>query len=252
MNIRVLIWDRSGIMFQIAICDDDRKFCSQLETMILDYYNSGDIEIEIFETGENLYRNLKNNKFYDLIFLDIELVGINGVEIGLKIRNELQNETTQIIYISWKEDYYKLLFEVRPNNFLLKPIVQKNVICEIEKAKRLADKFNKAFIYKKSYEIYKVLMKDILYFESKDKKIRIVTVNGEDFFYGRLEHVMDKLQGLTFYKIHKSYCVNLSHVVVFKYDELQMTNGEVLGISQSKRKEVRAKQLAFFEGEYNY
>ncbi|MEM1486235.1 LytTR family DNA-binding domain-containing protein [Oscillospiraceae bacterium PP1C4] len=240
-------------MFQIAICDDDRKFCSQLETMILDYYSScNNIEIEIFETGENLYRNLQNNRFYDLIFLDIELLGINGVEMGLKIRNELQNETTQIVYISWKEDYYKQLFEVRPNNFLLKPIVQEHVIREIEKAKRLSGKFNKAFVYKKSYDTHKVFIKDILYFESRDKKIRIVTVNGEDVFYDRLERVIDSLHGLTFYKIHKSFYVNLSHVLVFKYDELQMTNGEILGISQSKRKEVRAKQLEFFEGEYNY
>lgn len=239
-------------MFQIAICDDDRRFCSQLETMILNYYTSYDIEIEIFESGESLCRRLQFNSFFDLIFLDIELVGINGVEIGLKIRNELLNETTQIVYVSWKEDYYKLLFEVRPNNFLLKPIVRENVICEIEKAKRLADKFNRFFIYKKSYDTYKVLAKDILYFESKDKKIRIVTINGEDFFYDRLKNVMDKLQGLTFYKIHKSYYINLSHVLVVKYDELQMTNGEILAISQSKRKEVRAKQLAFFEGEYNY
>ena len=240
-------------MFQIAICDDDRKFCSQLETLILDYYGfCNNFEIEIFETGEHLYRNLQNNRFYDLIFLDIELLGINGVETGLKIRNELQNEITQIVYISWKEDYYKQLFEVRPNNFLLKPIVKENVIREIEKAKRISDKFNKAFVYKKSYDTYKVFIKDIIYFESKDKKIRIVTINSEDVFYDRLERVIDALHGLTFYKIHKSFYVNLSHVLVFKYDELQMTNGETLGISQSKRKEVRAKQLAFFEGEYNY
>lgn len=236
-------------MFKIAICDDDRKFCSQLEAMILNYYNSSDIEIEIFETGENLYEGLTNNKLYDLIFLDIEMLGINGVETGLKIRNELQNETAQIVYVSWKEDYYKLLFEVRSNNFLLKPIVQENVIGEIEKAKRLSDKFNKSFIYKKSFNTYKVFIKNIIYFESKDKKIRIVTVSGEDFFYDRLEHIMDTLHELTFYKIHKSFYVNLSHVMIFKYDELQMTNGETLSISQSKRKEVRAKQLAFFEGE---
>ncbi|MEM1486208.1 LytTR family DNA-binding domain-containing protein [Oscillospiraceae bacterium PP1C4] len=239
-------------MFRIAICDDDRLFCSELETMILNYYESGDIEIEIFESGEGIYRNLRTNNLYDLIFLDIEMIGINGVETGLKIRNELQNEATQIVYVSWKEDYYKLLFEIRPNNFLLKPIIQEQIILEIEKAKKLSDKFKRAFIYKKSQDVYKVFIKDILYFESKGKKIRIVTVNGEDLFYDRLEDVIDRLNGLTFYKIHKSYYVNLSHAQIFKYEELQMTNGDTLGISQSKRKEVRAKQLAFFKEEDNY
>lgn len=239
-------------MFQIAICDDDRLFCSRLEAMIIAYYQSENIEIEIFEKGENLCKSIENKKFYDLIFLDIEMIGLNGVATGLKIRNELENEITQIVYVSWKEDYYKSLFEVRPNNFLLKPVTQESVINEIEKAKKLADKLNKVFMYKKSYNTYKVYIKDILYFESQDKKIRIVTVNGEDFFYDRLENVMARLNGLTFYQIHKSFFVNLNHVLIFKYDELQMSNGEVLVISQSKRKEVRAKQLAIFEGEYNF
>lgn len=250
--MHVFLWKMSDLMFQIAICDDDSLFCSELETIILNYYESGDIEIQVFESGESLYRNLETNKVYDLIFLDIEMIGINGVETGLKIRNELQNEATQIVYASWKEDYYKLLFEIRPNNFLLKPIVQEQVIIEIEKAKKLSDKFKRAFIYKKSQDVYKVYIKDILYFESRGKKMRIVTVNGEDLFYDRLENVIDRLNGLTFYKIHKSYYVNLSHAQVFKYEELQMTNGDVLRISQSKRKEVRAKQLEFFKGEYNY
>ncbi|MFV0496835.1 MAG: LytR/AlgR family response regulator transcription factor [Candidatus Fimivivens sp.] len=239
-------------MFRIAICDDDRKLSSQLETMILDHYDSSGMEIDVFDCGEHLCRSLKNDKIYDLVFLDIELLGIDGVETGLKIRNDLCNDITQIVYISWNESYYKLLFEVRPNNFLLKPVEQENVIYEIEKAKKLSDKFNKAFIYKKSYDTFKVFIKDILYFESKNKKIRIVTANGEDFFYDRLENVMEALEGLTFYRIHKSYYVNLSHVLAFKYEELQMTNGEILAISQSKRKEVRAKQLAFFEGEYKH
>lgn len=239
-------------MFCIAICDDDIRFSSQLEKIILDYYEPSDIEIEIFESGEGLYRQLNLRKIYDLIFLDIELIGINGVETGLKIRNELEDESIQIVYISGREDYYKLLFEIRPNNFLLKPIKEEQVILEIEKAKKLSDKFYQTFIYKKSQDIYKVFIKDIIYFESRGKKIRIVTIQGEDLFYESLEAVIERLNELTFCKIHRSYFVNLSHVVAFKYEELQMINGDTLGISQSKRKEVRVKQLEFFKGGNRY
>ncbi|WMJ83141.1 LytR/AlgR family response regulator transcription factor [Oscillospiraceae bacterium LTW-04] len=70
---------------------------------------------------------------------------------------------------------------------------------------------------KENSSIKNVFIKSILYFESKDKKIRIVTVDGQDFFYDRLENIMTKLNELTFYQIHKSYFVNLSHVIIFKY-----------------------------------
>lgn len=154
--------------FKIAICDDDPFFCSQLESMILDDFNDSDIEV--FESGERLCASIENGDIYDLIFLDIEIPGIDGVETGLRIRNDLQNEIMQIVYISSKEDYYKLLFEVRPNNFLLKPVAPKSVANEIEKAKRLSNKFNQTFVYKKSYDTYKIPLKDIVYFESRNKK----------------------------------------------------------------------------------
>ncbi len=68
--------------------------------MILDYYSfCNNVEIEIFQMGESWYINPQYNKFYNLIFLDIVLLGIIKVETGLKIRNELQNEATQIVCI---------------------------------------------------------------------------------------------------------------------------------------------------------
>ena len=237
-------------MFRIAICDDDILFCSQLESMILAYYIFTDIEIDVFEDGKTLFLRCQQGEHYDLIFLDIEMIGLNGVSTGLKIRNELENEITQIVYISWKEDYYKQLFEVRPNNFLQKPIDNKSIIKEIEKARRLSQKLNNVFWYKKAYSSYKVFVKDILYFESSDKRVHIVTVHGDDYFYDRLDNVVKKLENLTFYQIHKSYFVNLTYVAKFQYKDLEMLNGDVLPISQSKRRDVRVRHLTMFEGEY--
>lgn len=235
-------------MFQIAICDDEREFNAKLEEVILNKYDENEVDVDVFESGSSLINEIvSNDHFYDLIFLDIEMMKMNGVQTGQILRNELKNEMSQIVYVSSKEDYYKQLFEIRPNNFLLKPIDEGIVIKEIEKAMRLANKFNISFIYKKSYDKYKVFAKDILYFESNDKKIRIVTSTYEDVFYDRLENVLKRLDAGTFFQIHKSYVVNLLHVMIFHYEKLEMTNGDIIAISQSKRKEVRAKQLFLME-----
>lgn len=231
-------------MFQIAICDDEVNFSSQLEKMITEYYFNS-VEIDIFEDGESLVKAIKSEYKYDLIFLDIEMNGINGVETGLKIRNDLGNEMTQIVYVSSKENYYKLLFDVRPNNFLLKPIEKEKVIKEIEKAIQLSDMYNKSFVYKKSFTSYKVAVKDILYFESNDKKISMILSNGQDEFYGRLDEIGKKIRGTNFVQVHKSYLVNMDHVILFQYEKLKMSNGEYIAISQSRRKEVREVQLRY-------
>ena len=86
-------------MFKIAICDDVEDVCSELKTMIIDMKDSlicGGIIIDIFFSGEALLENIVENP-YDLIFLDIELGEINGVEVGHIIREQMEDYITKII-----------------------------------------------------------------------------------------------------------------------------------------------------------
>ncbi|MDN5307523.1 MAG: hypothetical protein PWP16_886 [Eubacteriaceae bacterium] len=102
-------------MFKIAICDDDPFFCSQLESMILDDFNDSDIEV--FESGERLCASIENGDFYDLIFLDIEIPGIDGVETGLRIRNDLQNEIMQLFIFRQKRTIISCFLKFDPITF---------------------------------------------------------------------------------------------------------------------------------------
>jgi DNA-binding LytR/AlgR family response regulator len=107
-------------MFTVAICDDEKCTCSELEKIVLSYAKRHNISIsvEIFYSGEGLCAFLKNHAI-DLVFLDIELESMNGVEVGRFLRQGLKNDLTQIVYISSKESYAMELFKVRPMYFLL-------------------------------------------------------------------------------------------------------------------------------------
>ncbi|MEL7568552.1 MAG: response regulator [Dehalobacterium sp.] len=80
------------------------------------------MEIEVFFSGEKLYQFICEGACFDIVFLDIELPKISGIDIGKKIRDEMHDETTKIVYISGKDSYAMGLFDVRPLNFLIKPI----------------------------------------------------------------------------------------------------------------------------------
>ncbi len=238
-------------MFRIAICDDDQAIGSQIEKVLLKYSKTACLEIDItvFYSGEELYRYIESGHGFDLIYLDIEMELMDGLEVGKRIRNTMKDHKTEIVYISAKDGYDRQLFDVQPLHFIPKPINPKLVIENLNLAMLRADKLGGIFTYRKTIETYKVPIKDIIYFESLGREIRIVTINNEDTFYGTIEEIFETVTKYQFIKIHRSYIVNYKHIAIFKYDEVIMSNDVRLPISQSRRKEVREIQLSIEQEE---
>ena len=111
-------------MYRIAICDDEKSTCAEIESYILMYSKLRFIrnEIEVFYSGEAFCEYVKQGNFFDLLFLDIELPAINGIEVGKFVRTSLGDEKMDIIYISSKINYAMQLFQNRPMDFLVKPV----------------------------------------------------------------------------------------------------------------------------------
>ncbi|MDW7669542.1 MAG: LytTR family DNA-binding domain-containing protein [Bacillota bacterium] len=232
-------------MINIAICDDEKRICSEIENIILKYNNKNNlnIDIEIFCSGEELLNYIEKGNKFDLIYLDIELGEIDGIEVGNHLRKILRDYTTEIVYISGKDEYYRQLFDVQPLHFIPKPIDPDIVIKDLELAIERSKKLNYFFKYQKENKFIKISMKDIIYFESLNREIKITCVEGVDYFYGTLKDVLSKTNGFPFIKIHRSYIINYNHCVRFKYSEVSMSDGTTLPISRTKRKEIQDIQL---------
>ncbi|NLJ58944.1 MAG: response regulator transcription factor [Tissierellia bacterium] len=232
-------------MFKIAICDDEKVICQQLNNTLMDIGEKIDekFQIDEFNSGEELYDFLQKGNRYELIFLDIELREINGVEVGKKIREELEDEITQIVYISGKESYAMELFDVRPLNFLIKPLNSEKIELVLKTARKIMQTSNKFYEYKIGNVNFNVLLRDVLYFESRGRKVRIITKDDEIEYYGKLSEVEEKLKDNKFLSIHKSYLINYKHVIEYSYEYVRMSNNEQLSISQNNRKAVREKLL---------
>ena len=93
-----IVQEEVNIVFQIAICDDEQTICSQIEKIILNYFKTTPqkVKIEVFYSGERLCEFIEKEHSFDLIFLDIELERINGIEVGMKIREEMDNGVCQV------------------------------------------------------------------------------------------------------------------------------------------------------------
>lgn len=231
-------------MLNIAICDDEMEICSGLETMITNYMNTSGIKmnIDVFYSGDTLSSHLKDIGTYDLIFLDIEIGESSGIEIGKSLRDDKKDELTKIVYISWKSGYAMDLFQIRPLNFLVKPVEQAQVISCIDKCLELLGEQSEYFLYKKDNKVKKIATRDILYFESANRVIKIHKQDVVEEFYGKLDEIATELNELYFWRIHKSYLINSHHATIVELKKITMRNNKVLPISQPNRTIIRTLQ----------
>ena len=234
-------------MLKIAVCDDAKAVCSELEQIILEFRRTTKMEVslEIFYTGEKLIKYLKTKSSFDLIFLDIELEKMNGIEVGQFIRRNLEDYVTKIIYISSKSQYDRQLFEVQPLHFLEKPLTKEKIISDINLAIKILGKENNIFSFHQGHEVFKIPMKDILYFESQNKQIKLVCRKRIYYYYGKIEGMIETELNSSFIRPHRSYIVNYDYVSLLRSDQIEMVNGDMIPISQAKRHEIRQFQICY-------
>jgi len=233
-------------MITVAICDDELNIGAELECALSDIFTKLNIshEIDVFSTGSALCRNIEAGTHYDLIFLDIEFAKekSNGVEIGRLVRDAQHNSAVSIVFISWEKKYSMQLFELRPLNFLAKPLEYEKIERTVETYLQISELFLEEFTYKKGHNTLKLQMRDIIYFESRERKIFIHLVDGRtEDFYGSLKKIYnEQLQKFDVLFIHAAYAVNYDYIATIKYNQLLLADHETsLPISPNRRREVR-------------
>lgn len=228
-------------MLRIAVCDDEeliREYFQHMEKQFAEEFDS-DVYVQTFPSGSALYDALSTGQNFDVIFLDIEMDKISGIEVGRYIRNDPKRETIQIVYISGKEGHAMELFDLRPLNFLIKPLRYEKIKEVLKTVQKLTQKGEYVFSYYIDREIHYITIKNILYFESANRRIIIHTVQGSDSYYGKMKDVAGELHTKDFLSIHKSFLVNYAHIIRFTYENVVMSDGKKLPVSKANRQKVR-------------
>lgn len=228
-------------MLRIAICDDDKYVCKDIENLIIEYDIKFelDVTVDTYTSCNELFNKLQNDVDYDLIFLDIEFPDMSGIELGDKIRNILKNTKMQIVFISAKQGYAMELFNIQPFNFLIKPLDKEKVISCISKFVNYYNKICSFFTYTYENLKYQVAVNEIIYFQSNGKKI-IMHKEDEDIeFYGKFSGVMENELKNQFVIIKRGFAINIHHIKQSSFKTLLLSDGTKLEISRNCRESVR-------------
>lgn len=241
-------------MIKIAVCDDNQAVCSQIQKVCKDFSSQNYISIQVvtYNSGKSLVKAMKSTEYFDLIFLDIELGNESGINVGLEIRDNLKQYTSEIVYISSFTKYALKLFQIQPMDFLIKPLNVDKIQCILSKFIKQYDISGKKFKYKIGHEEKKIPLADIIYFESVLKEVRICSITDEFIqFYGSLKSIREELIRLNvkFISPHKSFIINYKWIKEFHPTYLVMCNNVKISIARNNKKDVEAFFLTESENE---
>ena len=228
---------------KIAICDDAAEDIAQLSGALFAYDPL--FEITSFTSGKALIDELlENNIFADLLFLDICMPGIDGIETAQKIC--AMHKNIKIIFLSSSRDYYPQAFEVFAFNYIIKPFSMECLYAVLNHA---LDELQKERGYKICVQhkgtTHSVNCRDILYLESRDKLLLFHLVDECVLqCYGRLEEILKELPEQFFLRCHQSFIVNLTHVAEMGENYLRV-GPAMIGISRKYRKEANDQYYAY-------
>lgn len=214
----------------IAICDDEREICEELQEMII--RQMPDCEVAAFTSGEEL---LESRFPYDILFLDIQMEGMNGISTARELRK--RKEDVILIFITAVREYVFDAFDVSAFHYLLKPVSAGKMAEVLERAvrevkKRQKDSVKKLLIQTRTRNVM-IPVKDIYYIESLRRKAGIHTVKEMIEIYATMSELEEQL-GDSFFRCHRGYLVNMAYITEYKSDLIQLCTGEVIYMSKEK------------------
>ncbi len=214
----------------IYICDDEENIRNDVVRKI--HKVLPDATIKAFAAGEDL---LSAAPAPDLAILDVDMQGINGIETASAIK--ALNYDTVIIFLTGYEQYMPDAFDVHAYGYILKPIDEakvNRVICKASdhiKSKMNSDR--KCILIKSGSLQRKLLLRDIVYIESFNKKVIIHLENEKIESYARMEDMQNEL-GSDFYRCHRCYIINMAKVVGYDSSSVILSGDQTIPIAQKK------------------
>jgi len=228
----------------IAICDDLKDDKHRLFNSVNSYCKTNFIYAAIteYDSGESLLEEFIKNSF-DLIFLDIYMKGLSGIDTAKKIR-EIDNDCV-LVFVTTSSEHALDGFAVNALHYLIKPVNSEKIT---EVFKRCQIMLNTAQQYIEVISdrlLVKILVKSIHYIEVYDKACFIHKDSEVIKTYLSLEEIAKQLDENSFLRCHRSYIINMRFIVNVADNDFVLQSGEHIPIRQAEKQSKKQKYMDF-------
>ena len=230
---------------RIAICDDEQKQIEYLTSLVSSWGNKTSVTctIDTFQSAESFLFDYAEDKNRDILLLDIEMGGMNGVDLAKTIRRT--NDTIQIIFITGFPDFIAEGYEVSALHYLMKPVLPEKLHTVLDKAAANLAKSEKRLSITYDRQTDFVPLSQVMYIEAQKQYILIHTVSETYRMKGSLSD-MEKQLDEYFIKCQRSFVVNLRYVTRIKNDCVLLKNGSEVPISRGMAEKIGKEIIRLF------
>lgn len=212
----------------IAVVDDEELILKQIGGLI--EKQMPNCCLDTYVTGDEL---LGAGKRFDIVFLDIQMDGMDGIETAKRLRK--RQDDIVLIFVTGNREYVFDALDLYAFHYLLKPVDEDKFREVLERAAgEVAKKKEKRGLFIKRRNLT-LDQADILYIESRAKKVEIHTAGSKDIIeiYATMEELEGQL-GEDFYRCHRAYIVNMTHITEYDNDSITITNGDKIYLTKKK------------------
>lgn len=228
-------------MLRIGICEDNKDFSQNLKSKIEQklFKNDIDYEIDCFYSGEDIINHIMNSgTVYDIIFFDIDLPNLNGIDTARRIRG--LHEETLFIFISYLDNRVFEALNLNIFQFVRKNYFEKEIDTVLDSLIEKLDNLVTKYRFPVYDEIMYLKLSEIVYLKVDDRYVIVHTKN--DSYrtdYRTLTKVPIDFKNKGFFEIYKGIMVNLIHVKSLDGNQITLSNNDIVQISRRKLSDFR-------------
>lgn len=227
-------------MIKISIVDDDESFTILLKRKVTDYFekNKQLCQIDTFSNTQLFYYELTEKQHYDICFMDIEMPGINGIQLAEKLREYDKN--TYLVFVTSYFEFAAHGYSLKAFDFIQKSLLNEKlslvltgIVLEMKRTE------NKFYCIETDVRLQRIEYKEIIYLYKSNKNTVIVSMEEEIQVRKPLQTVFQELNSKEFIWVERGYIINLEHIMGMNGRDIRLRNGTVIRAGKARARTIK-------------
>ena len=230
---------------RILICDDDPLAIEQIQKNLKSFFSCNPAkysEIVTYNNGEDLLKDTGNK---DIVFLDIEMLGMNGIYVGRELKK--YNKNVIIFIITSYSEYLDEAMRFHVFRYLSKPLERQRFFRNMRDAMDLYHRLTFLLPIETKDSVHTVSSSDIICIEALNRKVLVHTLSIDYESIHNMAYWIGTLPQNCFFQTHRSFIVNLEHVINFDHTLIQLTSGQTAYLTRRKYGTFKNAYLLYLE-----
>ncbi|MCM1540520.1 MAG: LytTR family DNA-binding domain-containing protein [Blautia sp.] len=236
-------------MLHVAICDDDKFLLEDLgrEVELWAREAQAVCTVELFAAAEPFLFAWEERKDIDILLLDIEMPGMDGMELAKMLRR--RGERLGIIFVTGNPDFAPDGYDLEAVSYLVKPVKRERLRAALDRAVRQSGSREALLVAVSAGEVEKVYVSEICFLESEGHETALMLRGGRRIVCKEPMRQLEQelVEGAdVFFKPHRSYMINLGYVERITRKDVQMEGGTKIPIARGKHEELSRAYMRYF------